>query len=138
MGINDFSIYGAMEISASGLTAQRTRLDLIAGNIANANTPVQPGVPPFRRQLAVLQAKQDASGVGQGVEVSQIVEDPQMKQVYDPTNPLANAQGYITVPDVNVTQEMVDMMQSTRAYDANVTAMNASKSIATKTLDLLR
>lgn len=128
-----------MNVSASGLTAERLRLDVIAGNVANADTPVLPGQTPFRRRLVELQAQQmPGDPVGQGVEVSQILSDPSpLRREYDPSNPAADAQGFVTYPNVNVVQEQVDLEAASRAYEANVTVMNASKQIAQRTLDLL-
>lgn len=140
----------SLSISASALTAQRMRMDVIAQNIANATSTRTATGEPYRRRVAVLSA-QDSSGlfasylsrkvgaVGGGVRVSEIVEDPSpFKVVYDPDHPDADAQGNVRLPNVNTTQEMIDMMSATRAYESNVTALNAIKSMALKALELGR
>lgn len=137
----------AIEISASGLTAERLRLDTIANNIANINTTRTPEGGPYRRQQVVFQsALQEVSywtkgaraTLGAGVRVAGIQEDaapPVM--VYDPQHPDANQQGYVAMPAINVVKEMTDMISASRAYEANVTALNAAKSMAMRALDVL-
>jgi flagellar basal-body rod protein FlgC len=142
------SLFGGLEVSATGLTAQRAAMDVTAENLANAQTA------GYRRKTVVLQEVPQASGsfgsqlssamgrssvASGGVQVSQIAEDSTPgRQVYDPSNPAANAQGYVTMPNVDTVTEMVDLISSQRAYEANVTAMQASKTMFSKTLDLLR
>jgi flagellar basal-body rod protein FlgC len=151
------SFFGALDVSASGLTASRVRMDVVAENLANAETTRGPNGGPYRRKEVVLQAVggegfQSAlqSAVGNvpgmgasqqpgGVQVSGIVTDnaaPRM--VYDPSHPDANAQGYVAMPNVNPVTEMVDLISSSRTYEANVTAMQTAKSMFSKTFDLLR
>ncbi|MHB8926056.1 MAG: flagellar basal body rod protein FlgC [Bacillota bacterium] len=154
-------LFSAMDTSASGLTAQRLRLDLIAANLANANTTRTEQGGPYRRQVAILtprggpnlfsgflgaaQGQQGGGGSGQaggaaaGVRVVAVVEDqtpPKLK--YDPSHPDADENGYVRLPNVNVVTEMVDMMEATRAYEANVTAINAAKTMALRALDIGR
>ncbi|AVX20777.1 MULTISPECIES: flagellar basal body rod protein FlgC [Carboxydocella] len=149
------SWFDSLEISASGLTAQRLRLDVISNNLANVNTTRTQNGGPYRRQMVVFaeradeltfaQALQNALGqqkpvpAGKGVRVVQVAEDQSpLPRVYNPQHPDADNQGYVTMPNVNVVTEMVDMISATRAYEANVTALNAAKSMAVKALDIGR
>lgn len=137
-----------MDISASALTAQRMRMDVISENIANANTTRTAAGTPYRRKVTVLQQGkgdpfssylQDAqnTAAGNGVQVAAIVEDmSDFKLDYDPANPDADANGYVQLPNVDEVKEMVDMMSATRSYEANVTALNATKSMAMKALEI--
>jgi flagellar basal-body rod protein FlgC len=142
--------FTSMDVSSSGMAAERTRMNLISSNIANANSTRTQEGGPYRRKDPVFSAvpatggfksvmdRDGAAGVKK-VEVAQIREDqspPRMQ--YDPTHPDADGQGYVALPNVNVIEEMVDMISATRAYEANVTAAQAAKSMAMKTLDLLR
>jgi flagellar basal-body rod protein FlgC len=146
-------MFGGLEISASGLTAQRLRMDVTAENLANAQTTKGADGQPYRRKEVVLREISQggfgaqltaAIGVGAksrpgGVEVAEIAADKTAgKLVYDPGNPDANAQGYVQMPNVDTVTEMVDLIDSSRAYEANVTAMQASKQMFSKTLELLR
>lgn len=152
-------MFDSMQISASGLTAERMRMDVIAQNLANANSTTGPDGQPYRRHEVQFQAvmegsdsitpsvnardialgRSNTSDVGAGVRVVGITEDQSpLRSVYDPSNPDADANGYIYMPNVNPTTEMVDMMTATRAYEANLTAMNAAKNMALKALDILR
>ena len=133
-------IFDAMRVSASGLTAERLRLDVIAGNLANANSTAGADGTPFTRRLVVLEAAApEAGGVSAGVRVAAIADDPSPpRRVYDPAHPDADEQGYVSLPNVNPVSEMVDMIGASRAYEANVSALDAAKDIALKTLDLLR
>jgi flagellar basal-body rod protein FlgC len=146
-------LFGGLDISASGMSAERLRMDVIAENLANADTTRGPNGGPYRRKevvlqeggsggsfAATLQGVQGAqSSTGGGVEVTGIVNDPSpLKRVYDPGHPDADAQGYVTMPNVEPVTEMVDLITASRGYEANVQAMNASKSMFTKTLDILR
>lgn len=140
------------DISASALTAQRLRMDVISSNIANADTTrgklVNGRWVPYARKVVVMQAKPAASfakvlqdnmrdNVGEGVKVAKIYEDnAPFKQVYDPGNPDADQNGYVLLPNVDVMKEMVDMISATRSYEANVTALNASKGFITKALEI--
>lgn len=147
------SMFGGLEISASALTAQRLRMDVTSENLANAQTTKGADGKPYQRKEVVLQAIPQGGGFGAalssamgggsgaagGVEVAQIATDKTAgKLTYDPGNPDANAQGYVQMPNVDTVTEMVDLIDSSRAYEANVTAMNASKQMFSKTLDLLR
>jgi flagellar basal-body rod protein FlgC len=149
------SFFDAISIAASGLTAERTRMDVTSENLANADTTNGASGQPYQRQEVVLQqvsggfnaALSSAMGssvggggpVAGGVEVSGIVSDPTPDQsVYDPGNPAANAQGYVKMPNVNPVNEMVDMIDESRSYQADVTAMSTAKEMYEKTLGLLK
>lgn len=142
------SAVNGMNISASGMTAQRLRMDIISQNIANVSTTRDEFGNPYRRKSVVFAEKDftpfgdvllKTSGVnGNGVKVTSIIEDQDagMRQVYDPTHPDANEDGYVTYPNVNVVQEMTDLIDATRSYEANVTAFNATKNMALKGLEV--
>lgn len=149
------SWFNSLEISASGLTAQRLRLDVISNNLANANTTRTQSGGPYRRQMVVFAERTEEPSFGQvlqnvlgqqrvamsgkGVRIVQIAEDQStLNRVYNPQHPDADAQGYVNMPNVNVVTEMVDMISATRAYEANVTALNAAKAMAVKALDIGR
>lgn len=141
------------DISASALTAQRLRMDVISANIANAESTraayVDGKFVPYRRKEVVfapasgtfqsmLNAKLNPTGA-QGVQVTAIKEDPApFKMVYNPTHPDADASGMVSMPNVDVLKEMVDMISATRSYEANVTALNASKAMFMKSLEIGR
>ena len=146
-------LFNGLDISASGLTAERMRMDVTAENLANAQTTKGANGQPYRRKEVVLQeipqggfGSQLATAMGSGasarpggVEVAQIAEDATPgKLVYDPGHPDANAQGYVRMPNVDTVTEMVDLIDSSRSYEANVTAMNSTKQMMAKTLDLLK
>jgi flagellar basal-body rod protein FlgC len=137
----------AFAISASGLRAQRLRMDVIAANLANAQSTRTPTGGPYRRHDVVLEAAPpptsfddllaaDAASTP-AVRVARIVEDPQPPElVFDPGHPDADANGYVAMPNVNVVTEMVDMMAASRAYEANVAALNATKRVLEAALDI--
>jgi len=134
-------IFDSLRIAASGMSAERLRMDVTAANLANANSTRSANGGPYVRQEVVLQAKGGSSfqNVLNGVQVAGIVNDPSPgKRVYDPSHPDADAQGYVTMPNVNSVTEMTDLITESRSYEANVTAMQTAKSMYTKTLDLLR
>lgn len=142
------SAFGAMDISASGMTAQRLRTDIISQNIANVNTTRDQNGEPYKRRTVVFEEKPSnsfndylsvASGsIGNGVKVSQIVEDEEtpMTMVYDPSHPDANEEGYVMYPNVNTVTEMTNLIDASRAYEANVTAFNATKSMTMQALEI--
>ncbi|MGE5593350.1 MAG: flagellar basal body rod protein FlgC [Betaproteobacteria bacterium] len=153
-------IFSSFRISATGLAAERLRMDVIANNIANVNTTRTEDGRPYRRHEVVFRALEagsgggnEAAGVsgrvgaglsaseapGRGVAVVAIVEDPSPpRMVYDPGHPDADAQGYVAMPNVDPVRELVDMISATRAYEANVTALDAAKTMAMKALDIGR
>lgn len=142
------SAMSGMNVSASGMSAQRLRLDIISQNIANVNTTRDENGNVYRRKTVVFQEKdvtpfgdilmKTAGSTGNGVKVTQIVEDTksEMRKVYDPSHPDADEDGYVTYPNVNIVQEMTDMIDASRSYEANVTAFNASKNMALKGLEV--
>lgn len=144
--------FNSLDVSASALTAERTRMNLISNNLANANATRTADGGPYKRKDAVFatqQTKQSFSeklekatknGVPpEGVQVVEIIEDQRPPRLqFDPSHPDANQDGYVAMPNVNVVEEMADMMAATRAYEANVTAVQAAKSMALKTLEISR
>jgi flagellar basal-body rod protein FlgC len=144
-------MFDAINVSASGMTAERLRMDVTAENLANAETTRTPEGGPYQRKAVILQqasgpgfAGELAGALGQGgasagVEVAGVVaEANSVRQVYDPGHPDANAQGYVAMPNINPVTEMVDLIDASRAYQANVTAMQTTKTAFTKTIELLR
>jgi len=142
-------------VSATGLEAQRIRMDLIANNIANAQTTRTADGGPYRRRSAVFEAvggtrnkfsgildsarKQDV--LGGGVRVSRIIEqagNDAFMQVYDPSHPDADDKGIVMKPNIRIVDEMVNLIDASRAYEANVTAMNQTKQIGAKTMEIGR
>ena len=141
----------SISISASGLTAEKLRMDVISKNIANANTTRTAEGTPYRRQVVVFEGADSnvpfsqylnnasQSMIGGGVKVKGIIEDKTpFKLVYEPGHPDADADGYIKMPNVDIMTEMVNMITASRAYEANVTALNTSKGIAMKALEIGR
>lgn len=145
-------ISSGFDASASALTAQRLRMDTISSNIANAETTragyVNGQFVPYKRKMVVLEPTQQkfsdllnnqmqGSTSTMGVKATKIVEDQTpTKLVYNPTHPDADANGYVNMPNVDVAKEMVDMISATRSYEANVTALNASKAMFVKALEI--
>lgn len=130
-------------ISASGLSAERLRMDLISSNIANINTTRTAEGGPYKRRVAVFAESLDKAiknptkSAGRGVEVVAIHQDQTPpKLIYDPTHPDADEQGYVHMPNINIITEMVDLITATRSYEANVTALNAGKTMALKALEI--
>ncbi len=146
------SMFSAFNISASGMTAQRYRMDIISQNVANASTTRTAHGTPYRRQVVTFAEKPGQTSFshilgkaayshgysGNGVKVSGVFEDheTEMNMVYDPSHPDADENGYVSYPNVNIITEMTNMIDASRAYEANSTAFNASKSIAMKGLQI--
>lgn len=150
------TIFHGMNTTASALTAQRLRMDVISSNIANVDTTRAKQVngewEPYRRKsvtlkpeegefssfLNVAMGKSSKENVGNGVKVSRIKEDTEtpFKLIYDPTHPDANEDGYVQASNVDLLREMVDLISATRSYEANVTVFNANKSMLTKALEI--
>lgn len=140
--------FSAMNVGASALSAERTRMNLISSNLANANTTRTPEGGPYKRKDAVFSAaplentfdRTLDGATGQQVrqvQISRIVEDQNPPRIqYDPSHPDADPQGYVAMPNVNVIEEMTDMLTASRAYEANVTAVQAAKNMALKTLEI--
>lgn len=136
-------LFDGMTISATGMTAERVRMDLIANNLANINTTRTAAGGPYQRQVAVFaevmaQIRSGNAG-GKGVRVVEISTDQSPAPlVHNPGHPDADENGYVAMPNINVVNEMVDMITATRAYEANVTAMNAFKGMFLKALEIGR
>lgn len=147
------SIFQNLDITASALTAQRLRMDVVSSNMANVDTTrarFDNGQwEPYRRKLVVMEPRQEGfstylqaamngrASVGDGVQVTKIVEDQTpFKLVYDPSHPDADRNGYVRLPNVDPLKEMVDLMSATRSYEANVTVFNATKGMLMKALEI--
>lgn len=147
-------MFSAFNINASGLTAQRYRMDVISENVANASTTRTADGTPYRRKVVTFEEKGGQTAFsrvlgkaayshgysGQGVKVSGVYEDheTEMNMVYDPSHPDADENGYVTYPNVNIITEMTNMIDASRAYEANSTAFNASKSMVLQGLEIGR
>jgi len=131
------SLFNVFKISGSAMSAQAMRLNTVASNLANADSVVSSDGKPYQSKQVVFKAVQDAANKSSTVEVERVIEDTKPgKMVYDPKHPMANADGYITMPNVNVTEEMVNMISASRAYQNNVETMNAAKTMLLKTLNI--
>lgn len=143
------SVINAMNVSASGMSAQRLRMDLISSNVANVNTTRDKNGNVFKRKIAVFSEKdttpfgrilnsKTGAVIGSGVKVTRIMEDnlTPMKVVYDPSHPDADETGYVTLPNINTVTEMTNLIDASRAFEANVTAFNATKNMALRALDI--
>lgn len=144
------SVFSCLNISATGMTAQRLRTDIISQNIANVNTTRTANGGAYVRKTVVFGEKTSGgfqtalsnamkgNNAGAGVKVIAIREDKEsaMKRVYEPANPDADEEGYVTYPNVDTVTEMTNMIDASRAYEANVTAFNATKSMALKGLEV--
>jgi flagellar basal-body rod protein FlgC len=131
------SLLNTFNIGTTGLVAQSLRLNLIASNIANAESAVAADGQPYRARHVVFAAVDRNPGVGQGVSAVRVVEsDAPPRLEYRPGHPLANEEGYVTMPNVNVAEQMVDMVSASRAYQLNVELMNTTRQLILKTLDL--
>ncbi len=143
------SFFRSINVSASGLTAERLRMDIISKNIANAETTRTSAGTPYRRQMPIFMEQQgssfsdilsEAKGQyvsGNGVEVAAIKEDTSaFKRLYNPGHPDADAEGYVLMPNVDVVTEMINLISASRGYEANVTAMNATKSMVLKAMEI--
>lgn len=144
------SMFSAFNVNASGMTAQRYRMDIISENVANASTTRTEDGTPYRRKIVTFEEKDAQTSFsrvlgsvsngysGSGVKVSKVYEDTEteMNMVYDPSHPDADENGYVTYPNVNIITEMTNLIDASRAYEANATAFSASKSMALKGLQL--
>ncbi|HLP98517.1 MAG TPA: flagellar basal body rod protein FlgC [Sideroxyarcus sp.] len=131
------SLFNIFSISGSAMTAQAQRLNVVASNLANADSASGPDGKPYRAKQVVFETTPIAGQPGAGVKVSAVVDDASpMKTVYDPKHPMANEQGYVTMPNVNPVDEMVNMISASRSYQNNVDVMNASKTLLLKTLSI--
>ena len=137
------SEFDIMNISATGMSAQRLRVEIVSTNIANAETTRTETGEPYRRKVPVfaeyLRKAKDGRIESAGVKVVRIVEDPSpFRLVYDPTHPDADENGYVRMPNVNIVREMVDLINAQRAYDANVAAFNVTKNMVNSALQIGR
>lgn len=144
------SLSDSLNISSSGIAAQRARMDALSSNIANINTTRTPEGGPYKKKNVVFESTNAGELFGdvlqnkvnsnfQGVKVAEIIEDPKaVKMVYNPSHPDANEEGYVATPDINMIQEMVDLLEAKRSYEANVTAMKAARDMALKALEIGR
>ena len=144
-------MFTAFDISATGMTAERYRMDIISQNVANANTTRTEDGTPYRRKIVVFEEKNGKTTFnhvlkkerdrysGDGVKVTGVYEDnkTEMKMVYDPSHPDADENGYVTYPNVDTVTEMTNLIDASRAYRANATAFEASKNIATTGLNMM-
>src|SRR5258708_7454381 len=130
----------ALGIAARGMDAQTTRLRVIAENLANQDTTGStPGADPYRRKTVTFQNSVDQQLGAQAVRVKQIGRDAsEFPQRYDPSNPAANGDGYVRLPNVNSLVEVMDMREAERSYNANLSVMQATRSMLTRTIDLLK
>lgn len=144
------SMFGAIDAAGSGLTAERLRMDVISNNIANANTTRTAEGGAYRRKVVIFEPRNEQTSKfaqvladetqqkpGNGVRATGIVADnAPLRMVYNPGHPDANNEGYVEMPNLNIVTEMVDMITASRAYEANVTAVNSAKSMAMRALDI--
>lgn len=131
------SLFNIFNISGSAMTAQSQRLNVVASNLANAESTTGPDGKPYHAKQVVFSTASFAGQPGEGVKVSAVVEDSApMKMVYDPKHPMADDKGYVTLPNVNPVDEMVNMISASRSYQNNVDVMNTSKALLLKTLTI--
>ena len=130
-------MFNVFNISGSALTAQSARLNAVASNLANADSVAGADGKPYRAKQVVFQATPVGKDGGNGVRVTQVVESAApLRMNYEPSNPAANSDGYVAMPNVNVVEEMVNMISASRAYQTNAEVMSATKSLMLKTLTI--
>ncbi len=130
------SLFNIFNVSGSAMSAQAQRLNATASNLANADSATSASGQAYRAKQVVFEAVPLEAG-GTAVKVAQVIEDPSpLKQVYDPKHPMADDKGYVSMPNVNVVDEMVNMLSASRSYQTNVETMNAAKTLLLKTLTL--
>jgi flagellar basal-body rod protein FlgC len=130
------SLFNIFNVSGSAMSAQAQRLNATASNLANADSATSASGQAYRAKQVVFEAVPLEAG-GTAVKVAQVIEDPSpLKQVYDPKHPMADEKGYVSMPNVNVVDEMVNMLSASRSYQTNVETMNAAKSLLMKTLTI--
>jgi len=135
------SLFNVFNIAGSAVQAQSQRLNVVASNLANAESVAGPDGQPYKARHVIFQAQaiggQPADAQTPGVRVAQITEDDgPLRKVYDPKHPAADEQGYVSMPNVNPVDEMVDMISASRSYQSNIEVMNTAKSLLQKTLQL--
>jgi flagellar basal-body rod protein FlgC len=132
------SLFKVMDVAGSALTAQSKRMNVVASNLANAESVTGPNGTAYRAKQVVFAPQQESDGYATGVAVNNVVEDTvtPMKRMHQPGNPLADADGYVTMPNVDVVDEMVNIISASRSYQANVEVANTTKTMAAKALTL--
>jgi flagellar basal-body rod protein FlgC len=131
------SLFNIFNVSGSAMSAQSQRLNVVASNLANADSVTSSNGQPYKAKQVVFSAQPVDGAASTGVKVTQVVEDASApKQVYDPKHPLADENGYVAMPNVNPVEEMVNMLSASRSYQTNVETMNAAKTMLLKTLTL--
>ena len=131
------SLFDVFDIAGSAMAAQSQRLNVVASNLSNADSATSSTGKPYRARQVVFSTAQLNPQGASGVRVADVIDDPSpMKQVYEPKHPLANAEGYVTMPNVNVVDEMVNMISASRSYQTNVDMMNTAKTLLLKTLTI--
>ena len=133
-------MFGSLDISTSGLIANRVRLEAISANIANANAIKNEAgeYEPFQRRVVMLSSGDPSSDSNQGVHVASIdLDDGPLRMVYEPGSPFANADGYVGYPNINIVTEQMNAMEAQRSYEANITAIEATKSMMSVALQML-
>lgn len=130
------SLFNILNVSGSAMSAQAQRLNTVASNLANADSATSATGEAYRAKQVLFEAVPTANG-GTGVKVAKVIDDPTpMKQVYDPKHPMADDKGYVTMPNVNMVDEMVNMLSASRSYQTNVETTNAAKTLLMKTLQI--
>jgi flagellar basal-body rod protein FlgC len=131
------SVFNTFKVAGSAMTAQALRLNVVASNLANADSVISSDGKPYRAKQVVFAATPMGSVAAQGVRVTQVVEDSSPgRLLYDPRNPAADESGYVTMPNVSVVDEMTNMISASRAYQTNAEVMNTAKQLLLKTLAL--
>ncbi|MEF8732562.1 MAG: flagellar basal body rod protein FlgC [Candidatus Accumulibacter meliphilus] len=131
------SVFNTFKVAGSAMTAQALRLNVVASNLANADSVISSDGQPYRAKQVVFAATPMGSAAAQGVRVTQVVEDSSPgRLLYDPRNPAADESGYVTMPNVSVVDEMTNMISASRAYQTNAEVMNTAKQLLLKTLAL--
>ena len=131
------SVFNTFKVAGSAMTAQALRLNVVASNLANADSVISSDGQPYRAKQVVFAATPMGSAAAQGVRVTQVVEDSSPgRLLYDPRNPAADESGYVTMPNVSVVEEMTNMISASRAYQTNAEVMNTAKQLLLKTLAL--
>lgn len=131
------SLFNIFDVAGSAMNAQSQRLNVVASNLANADSAVSANGEPYKAKQVVFAATPMGNDGATGVNVTAVIEDPSpMKLVYDPKNPLADDKGYVSMPNVNVVEEMVNMISASRSYQTNADMMNTAKSLMLKTLNI--
>ena len=131
------SLFNIFSVAGSAMNAQSQRLNTVASNLANADSATSANGEAYRAKQVVFAATPVGENGATGVNVAAVIDDPSpMKMVYDPKNPLADDKGYVTMPNVNVVEEMVNMISASRSYQSNVEMMNTTKTLLLKTLNL--